>query len=131
MQLLGRLNWSRRALVLAGAVILALSVTGCLEWRSTDSRSPAAANAMHATAVLPSWRDGTTKSNIVKFVADVTREGSSTFVPQADRIAVFDNDGTLWSEQPLYFQFLFLLDQIKLPRRTIRNGKTTPPIRRF
>jgi len=62
---------------------------------------------------LPSWNDGPAKQAIVKFVADVTVEGAPTFVAPGDRIAVFDNDGTLWSEQPLYFQGMFVLDRIK------------------
>jgi phosphoglycolate phosphatase-like HAD superfamily hydrolase len=62
---------------------------------------------------LPSWNDGPAKQAIVKFVGDVTTPGAPTFVQVAQRIAVFDNDGTLWAEQPLYFQFLFMLDQVK------------------
>jgi phosphoserine phosphatase len=62
---------------------------------------------------LPSWNDGPAKQAIVKFVTDVTTAGASTFVASQDRIAVFDNDGTLWAEQPLYFQFVFMLDQVK------------------
>ena len=53
---------------------------------------------------LPSWNDGATKQSIIDFVAKVTKEGSADFVPPAERIATFDNDGTLWAEQPLYFQ---------------------------
>lgn len=62
---------------------------------------------------LPSWNDGTAKSSIVSFVEATTTEGSPDFVPAAERIATFDNDGTLWAEQPLYFQFLFALDRVK------------------
>ena len=62
---------------------------------------------------LPSWNDGATKQAIVDFVAKVTKEGSSDFVPVAERIATFDNDGTLWCEQPMYFQLLFALDRVK------------------
>jgi phosphoglycolate phosphatase-like HAD superfamily hydrolase len=62
---------------------------------------------------LPSWNEGPGKQAILKFVGDVTRAGTPTFVPAAERIAVFDNDGTLWSEQPIYFQFAFALDQVK------------------
>ena len=62
---------------------------------------------------LPSWNDGRSKQQILKFVSDVTTQGSPAFVPVEERIAVFDNDGTLWAEQPLYFQFYFLLDQLK------------------
>jgi hypothetical protein len=60
-----------------------------------------------AGAAAASWNDGPSKQQILKFVADVTTPGSSAFVPAEDRIAVFDNDGTLWAEQPLYFQFVF------------------------
>ncbi len=56
---------------------------------------------------LPSWNDGKTKQSIVEFVATVTEKGSPDFVPPAERIAVFDNDGTLWAEQPMYFFLLF------------------------
>ncbi len=62
---------------------------------------------------LPSWNEGSAKKAIVDFVAKVTKEGSGDFVPPAERIAVFDNDGTLWAEQPRYFQFLFALDRVK------------------
>src|SRR5262245_10038066 len=62
---------------------------------------------------LPSWNDGAAKSAITSFVARVTKEGSADFVKPAERIAVFDNDGTLWCEQPAYFQLLFALDRIK------------------
>jgi len=62
---------------------------------------------------LASWNDGPAKQAIVKFVTDVTTQGASTFVGTSDRIAVFDNDGTLWAEQPLAFQAMFMLDRIK------------------
>ena len=62
---------------------------------------------------LPSWNDGPAKEAIVEFVADVTGEGSPKFVPPSERIAVFDNDGTLWAEQPMYFQLAFALDRVK------------------
>jgi hypothetical protein len=62
---------------------------------------------------LPSWRDGRTKQAIVDFVKQVTAKGGPKFVPPADRIAVFDNDGTLWAEQPMYFQLAFVLDRVK------------------
>jgi phosphoglycolate phosphatase-like HAD superfamily hydrolase len=62
---------------------------------------------------LPSWNDGANRQAILSFVAAVTREGSPDYVAPAERIAVFDNDGTLWCEQPQYFQFVFMLDQVK------------------
>ena len=62
---------------------------------------------------LASWNDSASKTNIISFVEDVTDESSANFVPAEARIATFDNDGTLWSEQPLYFQLAFALDRIK------------------
>jgi phosphoserine phosphatase len=62
---------------------------------------------------LPSWNDGPAKRSIVAFVGQVTQQGSPDFVPPPERIATFDNDGTLWGEQPLYFQLAFALDRVK------------------
>ena len=62
---------------------------------------------------LPAWNEGTAKASIVAFVEIVTREGSPEFVPVAERVATFDNDGTLWAEQPMYFQAFFAFDRIK------------------
>ncbi len=62
---------------------------------------------------LPSWNDTAPKKAIVTFVEQVTREGSPNFISVAQRIATFDNDGTLWAEQPMYFQILFALDRVK------------------
>src|SRR5215510_598142 len=66
-----------------------------------------------AAEPLASWNDGAARQAILKFVAEVTRAGSPTFVAPAKRIAVFDNDGTLWAEQPMYFQVAFALDRVK------------------
>jgi hypothetical protein len=62
---------------------------------------------------LPSWKDTAPKKAVVAFVEKVTKEGSPNFVPPAERIATFDNDGTLWAEQPMYFQLAFVLDRVK------------------
>jgi phosphoglycolate phosphatase-like HAD superfamily hydrolase len=61
---------------------------------------------------LASWNDTAPRKAILKFVTDVTTPGAPTFVPADERIAVFDNDGTLWAEQPIYFQAAFLIDQV-------------------
>ena len=63
---------------------------------------------------LPSWNDGDAKKAILQFVADVTKESGPKYVAPAERIATFDNDGTLWCEQPIYFQFAFAIDRIKV-----------------
>ncbi len=62
---------------------------------------------------LPSWNDGKARQAIVDFVAKVATDGSRDFVPAAERIAVFDNDGTLWCEQPMYFQSAFTMDRVR------------------
>jgi hypothetical protein len=62
---------------------------------------------------LPSWNDGKAKQSIIAFVAKVTKAGSPDFVPPAERISTFDNDGTLWAEQTMYFQLFFALDRVK------------------
>ena len=70
-------------------------------------------NTTFAQDPLPSWNDGPAKQAITDFVAKVTKEGSADFVPVPERIATFDNDGTLWCEQPMYFQLIFALDRVK------------------
>src|SRR5439155_15007563 len=76
---------------------------------------------------LPSWNDGATKKSITDFVAKVTKEGSPDFVPPEERIATFDNDGTLWCEQPMYFQFLFAIDRVKALAPQHPEWKTKEP----
>jgi phosphoserine phosphatase len=65
------------------------------------------------TDPLPSWNEGPSKASILRFLEAVTAKGSAAFVPPLDRIAVFDNDGTLWSEKPFYFQLIFALERVK------------------
>jgi phosphoglycolate phosphatase-like HAD superfamily hydrolase len=74
---------------------------------------PTSALADLADNTLPSWNDTASKRAIITFVERVTEPGSSYFVPEAERIATFDNDGTLWAEQPIYFQLAFALDRVK------------------
>ena len=70
-------------------------------------------NIVSAADPLPSWNEGSAKKAVVDFVTKVTTQGSPDFVKPAERIATFDNDGTLWAEQPMYFQLLFAIDRIK------------------
>jgi hypothetical protein len=72
-----------------------------------------ATSGVRAADPLPSWNDTPSKEAIISFVERVTVQGSPDFVPPGQRIAVFDNDGTLWSEQPVYFQAMFMFDRIK------------------
>jgi phosphoglycolate phosphatase-like HAD superfamily hydrolase len=76
---------------------------------------------------LPSWNDTGAKRAIIAFVGKVTKQGSPDFVPPNQRIATFDNDGTLWAEQPLYFQFEFAIDRIKLLSASHPEWKTQEP----
>ena len=62
---------------------------------------------------MPAWNDGAAKKSILEFVANVTKMEGPEFVPLRERIAIFDNDGTLWAEQPIYFQAFFTLDRVK------------------
>jgi phosphoserine phosphatase len=71
------------------------------------------AHPAFAADPLPSWNDSAPKQAITAFVGKVTKGGTPDFVPPAERIAVFDNDGTLWAEQPMYFQAFFIFDRIK------------------
>jgi phosphoglycolate phosphatase-like HAD superfamily hydrolase len=90
-----------RRSILAGLLVLvsALSFSG--------------GSALAQNDPLPSWNDGPVKKSITDFVGRVTREGGPDFVPVPERIATFDNDGTLWTEQPYYFQLAFAIDRIK------------------
>ena len=88
-----------RRFVALGLVLLSLLVGGFTALAEDDP--------------LPSWNDGPRKQAIVDFVAKVTQVGGKDFVPLVERIAVFDNDGTLWSEQPIYFQVAFAIDRVK------------------
>ena len=96
-----------------GAAFAFLAAAGCQNQPAPPAATGAPATIARAADALPSWNDGKARQAIVDFVAKVTREGSPDFVPPAERIATFDNDGTLWAEQPLYFQFFFAIDRVK------------------
>lgn len=76
---------------------------------------------------LPSWNASAAKKEITDFVAQVTTDGQPGFVPADQRIASFDNDGTLWAEQPMYFQLLFALDRVKAPAPQHPEWRTKEP----
>jgi hypothetical protein len=78
---------------------------------------------------LPSWNDGPLKQYLTTFVAKVEQEGGPDFVPVAERIAVFDNDGTLWAEQPMYVQLAFGLDRVKALAPQHPEWKKTQPFK--
>ena len=86
---------------LAAIVLFTFSISGAIDTAGAEENP------------LPSWQEGKSRDAIVEFVASVTANGSINYVPPEERIAVFDNDGTLWAERPLYFQLYFALDRIK------------------
>jgi FMN phosphatase YigB (HAD superfamily) len=83
----------------------------------------------HAADPLPSWNDGAAKRAIVDFVQRVTTPSGTDFVPEPERIATFDNDGTLWAEQPMYFQLFFTLDRITALAPQHPEWQTTEPFK--
>ncbi len=103
--------------------ILAAALVGALAFRATVAEA--------AAAPLPSWNDTAPKKAIVAFVERVTKEGSPDFVPVPERIAVFDNDGTLWCEQPMPVQLFFALDRVKALAPQHPEWKTKEPFASF
>jgi len=85
------------------------------------------ASVAFATDPLPSWNDGAAKKSIITFVEKVTTPGSPDFVPVPERIATFDNDGTLWNEEPLPVQLFFLIDRVKVLAPQHPEWKTQEP----
>jgi phosphoserine phosphatase len=106
--MIGQLHWlsatSLRIIVFIGLVVLNI---GCTPQNTTSDE------VVDLSDPMPSWNEGATKSAIKSFVEDVSNPQSRNFVEIRDRIATFDNDGNLWSEQPLYFQMIFALDRVK------------------
>jgi phosphoserine phosphatase len=110
---------NRRALLSTIAVLPVISgtlLTAAAQTQTAMSGDP-----------LPSWNDTATKKAIVNFVERVTKQGSSEFVARAERIATFDNDGTLWAEQPMYSQLLFALYRVKVLAPQHSEWKTKEP----
>lgn len=100
-----------------GCLGRALSVLVLLLWPLADAFADP----------LPSWNETAPKQAIIEFVGRVTEEGGADFVPAAERIAVFDNDGTLWAEQPVYFQLQFAIDRIAAQAHKHPEWKRTQP----
>ncbi len=102
-------------------VILAVSFTVVFPAASETSKN------VQPYDPLPSWNKSPSKQAITRFVKEVTSEGGSKFVAPAERIAVFDNDGTLWAEQPLYVQLVFAIDRVKKLAPKHPEWKTRQP----
>lgn len=91
--------------------------------------APYAAYADQESDPLPSWNDGAVKTAILDYVLRVTTEDSPDFIAEADRIATFDNDGTLWVEKPVYTQFVFVMDRVKAVSNQHPEWKTKEPFK--
>ena len=98
-------------------------------WVCLITCTAACGGAAQDTDPLPSWNDSTSKKTIVDFVTKVTQEDGTNFVPASERIATFDNDGTLWAEQPVYFQFAFAADRVKALAPQHPEWKTVQPFK--
>jgi phosphoglycolate phosphatase-like HAD superfamily hydrolase len=103
-------------------MLAALLLAIALAWAT----SPAFAQAADP---LPSWNDGPTKTSIIDFVTKVTKEGGPDYVAPKDRLATFDNDGTLWIEQPIYTQFAFAIDEVKAQASKHPDWSTKDPFK--
>jgi phosphoglycolate phosphatase-like HAD superfamily hydrolase len=112
--------WARHTAVIA--LVLAVGCSPAPEPAPTPAAAPPA-----AADPLPSWNDGVSKNALLDFVGRVTRDGGPEFVPPAERIATFDNDGTLWSEKPLPFQAIFAFDRVRALAPQHPEWKTREP----
>src|SRR5215510_3751150 len=113
-----------------------LLVIACLLLGSPPVRHPLPAGASipepqtgASPNPLPSWNEGAARASIIDFVKRVTTQGGAAYIPPAERIAVFDNDGTLWAEQPVYFQLAFALDRVKALAPSHPEWKNTQPFK--
>ena len=110
---------NRRALLTTAAALSILSAPAL----------PVLEQAQAQTDPLPSWNDGANKQAIIGFVGRITQQGGPDFVPPAERIATFDNDGTLWVEHPMYTQLAFALDRVKAMAPSHPEWKDTQPFK--
>ncbi len=103
----------RTAKILGIGVLLGFMVSCAPKEEATMDNTDSPELSESKADPLPSWNEGSTKKAIVNYVEDVTNDASPNFIDIADRIVTFDNDGTLWSEHPLYFQLFFAMDRVK------------------
>ncbi len=120
----------KKIIYILGLTILFGSFISCTSNSESDTKTK---NQIGENKVqsdpLPSWNDGTTKEAIISYVEDVTNTESKNFIAIPDRIATFDNDGNLWSEQPAYFQLFFAMDRVKALAADHPEWKTEQPFK--
>jgi phosphoserine phosphatase len=116
---------------MSNTIVIGLLFAGLISCTAPNTDTATTSeNTVEPVAVadpLPSWNDGERKQAIISYVENVTDKASADFIPVADRIATFDNDGTLWSEQPLYFQLFFAIDRVKALADEHPEWKTEQP----
>lgn len=103
---------TKSILLLASIIVLFYSCNGQSVDDKVEKKTTKGGKALNAVMLLPSWNQQP-RERILKWLEEVTTEGSPNFIPVKDRITTFDNDGTTWAEQPMYFQLIFALDRIK------------------
>ena len=112
---------------IASILLVLLVCFACKD--NADSKETLDTTSMEVVDPLPSWNESTSKENIIAYVTDVTNAESENFIPIADRISTFDNDGNLWSEQPAYFQLFFAIDRVKALAEDHPEWKTEQPFK--
>ena len=105
-------------------LLVFLTLTSC-----NQEKKSLKVNTVAKEDPLPSWNESASKTAIISYVNDVTNDNSQNFIPIADRIATFDNDGTLWSEKPAYFQLFFAIDRVKELAKNHPEWKTEQPFK--
>ena len=114
-------------ITIIGICIFLGSLSSCSQIEKKEVLNEVVSTKTVEMIVLPSWNEGKTKEAIINYVTDVTNPESNNFIPIADRIATFDNDGNLWSEQPAYFQLYFAMYKVKAMASEHPEWKTTQP----
>jgi phosphoglycolate phosphatase-like HAD superfamily hydrolase len=118
--------------IFSAVLMIAIVLGACnnnKESQNTAATGDSTATGATATDPLPSWNAGSAKQSIIDFVNATTKKDGKDFVAEPDRIACFDNDGTLWSEQPMYFQLAFAIDRIKEMAPSHPEWKTKQPFK--
>jgi len=115
----------RKTFCILGLSILIISFISC----ASSTKKEDVNQEIENTDPLPSWNEGKTKAAIINYVGDVTNSEGNNFIAIPDRIATFDNDGNLWSEQPAYFQLFFAIDRVKTLAADHPEWKTEQPFK--
>ena len=110
-------------------LLLFILSTGCKQEVIKENKSDTKITETVKKDPLPSWNEGSTKKEILAYIDATTDKANHNFIPIEDRIATFDNDGTLWSEQPAYFQLFFAMDRVKAMAERHPEWKTNQPFK--